>query len=193
LLTGAGNAVDESRNLLAETDKATHRVEQHKDEERDGEEAQRMPYGKKYNSCGQSERCQPWGRLQAVFHLQRVQRCGHLQRFLVQGRGSAVKFDGFGDLMKALTFSSKRGAYVMECCISEHGLIHALDVGQYLGSQQQSALFDQLSHFRKAQLGIAEDLRGAGPRSVGDGRVLRVHLFHRLFQRCHVFDNRNDA
>jgi hypothetical protein len=117
-----------------------------------------------------------------------------LHRIDVSRWGATVKFDGFGDLPKALTFSPERAACVAKCRVSEHvGLIHALDVGHDLWPQQQSTLFDQLGHFREAQLGIAEDLRGTGLAGLGYGRIFRVHLPHGLFQGCHVIDHRKTS
>jgi hypothetical protein len=124
----------------------------------------------------------------APMHQILVSKFGTATRF-----GTAVKFDGFGNLAKALTFSSQRAACVAKCHVSEHFVIHAFDAGQDLGAQQQSTLFDQLGHFREAQLGILKDLRGAVLGGLGHRRILRVHLLHGLSQGCHVIEHRNTS
>jgi hypothetical protein len=193
-LTRAGNAIDKSRNLLADTYKATQGAEQQDGEESDGAESQGMSHRKKDNAYDKSENFQPHGHTRLDCHLHRVQRLPRLHRILVSGRGPSVKFDCFGNLTKALTFSAERAARVAECRVSEHvGLIHAFDVGHDLWPQQQSTLFDQLGHFREAQLGFAEDLRGAVLGGIGHGRILRVHLLHGLLQGCHVIDHRKTS
>jgi hypothetical protein len=187
-----GNAIKISRNLLAGGDKATHGVERQSGEECDREQPYATSQGRENNAHDKTERPPPRGRIRLARHL--VPRLAVPHRILVFGRGSAGTFDGFGNLTKGLTFSPERAAGVAECRVSEHaGLIHAFDGGHDPGPQQQSTLFDQLGHFRKAQLGIAEDLRGAVLGGLGHDRILRVHLLHGLFQERHVIDHRNTA
>jgi len=187
-----GNAIEISQSLLAGRNKAAQGVEQQSGEECDREESDGMSQRKENNARDKNERSQPRGRTRLARHL--VQRLAHLHRILVSERGSGGKFDCFGNLTKALTFSPERAACVAECRVSEHaGLIHAFDAGHDSGPQQQSTLFDQLGHFREVQLGIAEGLRGAVLGGLGHGRILRVHLLHGLFQAWHVIDHRKAA
>lgn len=122
-----------------------------------------------------------------------VRQLAFRHRILVSSCSFAVKFDGFGNLTKALTFFPQRAACVAELYVSEHLVIHAFDAGQNPRPQQQSTLFDQIGHFRKAQLGILKDLRGAVLSSLGHGRILRVHLLHGLSQGCHVIEHRKTS
>jgi len=187
-----GNAIEISQSLLAGGNKAAQGVEQEHGEERDREEPDGMQQRKENNARDKSERSQPRGPTRLARHL--VRRLARLHRILVSGRGSAGKFNCFGNLTKALTFFPERAACVAECRVSEHaGLVHAFDAGHDPGPQQQSTLFDQLGHFREVQLGIAEGLRGAVLGGLGHGRILRVHLLQGLFQACHVIDHRKAA
>jgi hypothetical protein len=186
---GGGNAVDIFRNLLAGGNKAGQGVGQQNGEECDRE----GQYAMSQNSArDKTERPPPRGRVRLARHL--LQRLAVPHRIPVFGRGSTGTFDGFGNLTKGLTFSPQRAACVAECRVSEHpGLIHAFDGGHDPGPQQQSTLFDQVGHFREAQLGIAEGLRGAVLGGLGHDRILRVHLLHGLFQARHVIDHRKTA
>ena len=136
-MTSAGNAIDKSRNLLSDTYKSTHGVEQHKGEECDGEESEGMSYWKKDNVDDKSERSKPPGYDWLAHRLHLLQRPAYQHRILVSASGSTVKFDRFGNLTKALAFPPERAAGVAECGVSKHvGLIHALDAGHDLGPQQ---------------------------------------------------------
>jgi hypothetical protein len=187
-----GSAVKISRNLLADGNKAMQGIEQQNGDECDREGQYATSQGRENNLPDNSERPPPRGLTLLARRL--VQQLVLLHRILVSGRESAGTFDCFGNLTKALTFSPERASCVAECRVSEHaGLIHAFDVGQDPGLQQQSTLFDQLSHFREVQLGIAEGLRGAVLGGLGHGRILCVHPLHDLFQECHVIDHRKIA
>jgi len=187
-----GNAIEMSRNLLAEANKALQGVGQQNGEECDREGQYATSQEKENNAREKTERPPPRGRTRPARHL--LQRLALPHRILVSGRGSAGTFDCFGNLTKALTFFPERAACVAECRVSEHaGLIHAFDVGHDPGPQQQSTLFDQLGHFREAKLGIAEGLRGPVLGGLGHDRILRVHLLHGLFQAWHVIDHRKAA
>jgi len=167
-----------------------------------------MSERKENNARNKKQRSQPRGLTRLVQHLvhrlarhlvQRLvrnlmQRLARLHRILALAREPAGKFDCFGNLTKALPLSPERAACVAECRVSERaGLIHAFDAGHNPRPQQQSTLFDQRGHFREAQLGIAEGLRGAVLGGLGHVRILRVHLLHGLFQECHVIDHRKPA
>jgi hypothetical protein len=187
-----GNGIEISRNLLAGGNKATQGVERQTDEECDREEPYATSQGRENNARDKNERPPPCGRTRLARRL--VQRLALPHRILVSGRRPAGTFDCFGNFTKALTFFPERAACVAECRVSEHaGLIHAFDVGHDPGPQQQSMLLDQLGHFREAQLGIAEGLRGALLGGLGHDRILRVHLLHGLFQERHVIDHRKTA
>jgi hypothetical protein len=165
-----------------------------------------MSQWKEDNARDQNERSQLRGPSRRAPHLIKrvvphkrlardlVQRLARLHQIIVSGRGSAGGFDCFGNFTKALTFLPERAARVAERRISEHArLIHAFDAGQDRGLQQQSTLLDQLGHFREAQPGLAEHLRGAVLAGLGHGRIFRVHLVHGLFQACHVIDHRKTS
>jgi hypothetical protein len=211
-----GDGIEISQNLLADKNRATHGVVQEDGDKCDREEPKGMSQRKKNDARNKKERSPPSGGTRPARHLVQwlalhlVQRlvCHLVQRLarhltrrpallrhiLVSGRGWGVKFEGFGNLTKALTFSAERAACVAECRVAEHArLIHALDVGQNSRPQQQSTLFDQVGHFREAQLGTAEGLRGPVLGGLGHDRILRVHLLHLLFQECHVIDHRKTA
>jgi hypothetical protein len=186
--------------LLADGGNGAKAVEQQNGEECERQEPQGMSQRKEDYARDQGERRQPRRRIRLARRLVKrlvgdlVQRRARLCQILVSGRGSAGSFDGFGNLKKALTFLPECAAGVAEGRVSEHaGLIHALDSGQYRGLQQQSTLLDQLGHFREAQLGVAEDLRGAVLAGLGHGRIFRVHLVHGLYQGCHVIDHRKTS
>jgi hypothetical protein len=126
-----GNAIEIARSLLAEGTKATQGVEQQND---DREEPDGMSQRKENNARDDSERSQPRGPTRLARDL--VQGLAVPHRILVMGRGPAGKFDGFGNLTKALTFFPQRAAGVAECRVSEHaGLIHAFDAGHDPGPQ----------------------------------------------------------
>ena len=187
-----GSAIEISRNLLAEGDKAAKGVEQQNGEECDREKLYGMSQWEENNARDKTERSQPGGRCPLALHL--LQRLAVLRHILVGRRESAGTFDCFGNLTKALPLFPECAACVAECRVSEHaGLIHALDPGHDPGLQQQLTLFDQIGHFREAQPGIAEGLRGAVLGGLGHGRILRVHLLHGLFQECQVIDHRKTA
>ena len=57
-------------------------------------------------------RSRPVRPIRFTFHLHLMQRDALVHRILVSGRGSAVQFEGFGDLTKALAFSSQQSAGV---------------------------------------------------------------------------------
>ena len=163
-------------------------VEQKNGDECDREGHHAAAQRKQNNLPDKSEHPPPSGLARLARHL--LQRFPLRHRIPVSGRRPAGKFDCFGNLTKALTFSPERAACVAECRVSEYpGLIHALDVGQDHGPQQQSTLFDQRGHFREVQSGIAQGLRGALLGGLGRVRILRVHLRHGLFQGCHVIDH----
>jgi hypothetical protein len=185
----SGNAIEIFRNLPAEGNEAAHGVEQQDGEECQRCEPDRMSQRKQNNARDRNERSRPGGRTRFARHL--VQRLAVLHHVLGWGREPAGALDCFGNLIKALTFFPQRAAGVAECRVSEHaGLIHAFDAGHDPGPQQKSTLVDQLGHFRKAQPGIAQRLRGAVLGGLGHDRILRVHLLHGLFQECHVIDHR---
>jgi hypothetical protein len=143
------------------------------------------------NARGKSQRSQPRGRVRFTFDFQRMKQLARLSRLIVSGCGSAIQFERFGDVMKALAFFPQRSAGVAEGRVAKHaGLIHASDAGHDFGPQQQSTLFDQLGHFREAEPGLGKDLRGAVLGGLGDRNVIRVHLLHGLLQGCHVVDHR---
>jgi hypothetical protein len=187
-----GNAIGISQDLLADGKKALQGVEQQNGDECDREGQYATSERKENNPPDKSERPPPRGLAGLTRRL--VQRLAPLHRILVSGRGSAGMLDCFGNLTKAPTFSPERAACVAECRVSEHaGLIHPFDVGHDHGPQQQSALLDQLGHFRETQPGIAKDFRGAVLGGLSHDRIFRVHLLHRLFQESHVIDHRKIA
>jgi hypothetical protein len=129
------NAIEISRNALAQGDEATQGVEQKNGEECDRKKPYGMSQRKQNNARNNTERSRPGGRTRLGRHL--VQRLAVLRHILVGGRESAGMLDRFGNLTKALTLLPERAACVAECRFSEHaGLIHALDAGHDPGPQQ---------------------------------------------------------
>jgi hypothetical protein len=105
-------------------------------------------------------------------------------------RPVAAKFDGLGDLTKALTFMPQRAACVAKCRFAEHlGLVHPSNAGDDFRSKQQATLLNQLGHFREVGVVTTEKLRSAVLGSLRDHRILRVHLLHGLFEGCYVIDH----
>jgi hypothetical protein len=192
-LADAGNAVEISRNLLADGHDAMQGVEQHNGQKPDCKKPQGMPEREEDNAHGTHERSQPSGSIRRLAR-DLVKRLGRLHRFLGSGRVRVGKFEGFGNLKKALTFLPQCAAGVAEGRVSEHArLIHAFDAGQDRVWQQQSSLFDQLGQFREVQPGCAEDQCGVVLGGLGHGRILRVHLLHGPFQECHVIYHRRTS